>query len=39
MIAVLSSNDPFVLSGWSRILGFQDKVSSRRAYYQWPKLT
>ncbi|KAH9855473.1 Redoxin [Lenzites betulinus] len=26
VIAVLSANDPFVLSGWSRILGFEDKI-------------
>ncbi|KAI8973114.1 Redoxin [Trametes punicea] len=26
VIAVLSANDPFVLSGWSRILGFNEKI-------------
>ncbi|KAI0354080.1 Redoxin [Trametes cingulata] len=26
VIAVVSANDPFVLSGWSRILGFGDKI-------------
>ncbi|CDO68973.1 hypothetical protein BN946_scf184777.g3 [Trametes cinnabarina] len=26
IIAVVSANDPFVLSGWSRILGFGDKI-------------
>ena len=26
VVAVVSANDPFVLSGWSRILGFGDKI-------------
>ncbi|KAI0666452.1 Redoxin [Trametes maxima] len=26
VIAVLSANDPFVLSGWARVLGFEDKI-------------
>ncbi|KAI0746300.1 Redoxin [Daedaleopsis nitida] len=25
-VAVVSANDPFVLSGWSRILGFKDQI-------------
>ncbi|TBU28208.1 Redoxin [Dichomitus squalens] len=26
VVAVVSANDPFVLSGWSRILGFKDAI-------------
>jgi hypothetical protein len=26
VIAVLAANDPFVMSGWSRVEGFKDKV-------------
>ncbi|KAI0764746.1 Redoxin [Fomes fomentarius] len=26
VVAVASANDPFVLSGWSRILGFKDQI-------------
>ncbi|KAI0777426.1 Redoxin [Trametes elegans] len=26
VVAVVSANDPFVLSGWARILGFGDKI-------------
>ena len=26
VIAVLATNDPFVMSGWGRVEGFKDKV-------------
>ena len=26
VVAVVSANDPFVLSGWSRILGFKESI-------------
>ena len=26
VVAVVSANDPFVLSGWSRILNFKDQI-------------
>ncbi len=35
VIAVLSANDPFVLSGWTRVEGIKDEVRSLCRVYTW----